>query len=502
MSRVPFDARSIASTPRSPEGPLRVGALAAMVSSALDSGLPAKVSVIGEISGFRERTHWYFDLKDADAVVSCVVFASAWRRLGFVPEPGAQVVVSGRVEFHAKTGRLSLLGASVQPVGAGALDLALRRLVEELRALGWLDQSRKRPLPVFPGRLAVITSRSGAAFQDVLDTIRRRCKCMGVLLADARVQGDGAAAEVTARLRQIARRHRELGVEVVLITRGGGSAEDLWAFNDRELARAIVESPIPVVAAIGHETDTTVAELVADLRAATPTQAAMLIAPDSHAIGEQLDSTSRRLGLALRRAASGRRGELAAAEGRLRRAIERTALAGAGADVERLRGTLARVAPTRVIAWWTRFERAAARLGRQEPARVAARRQAQRAAALRAAQLRLRSVIRARLAAFNVAAASGARQLEAVGPLAVLERGYSVTLDASGRVVRRVADVSAGTNIETRLVDGSVRSVVGGAPDRSRAPRAVRRVDPAQMTLFQSGPRFQRPDSAPPGPEY
>jgi exodeoxyribonuclease VII large subunit len=466
-----------------------------MVNAALDSALPSTVRVIGEISGFRERTHWYFDLKDTDAVVSCVVFASSWRRLGFVPEAGAQVIVSGRVEFHAKTGRLSLIGTSVQPVGAGALDLALRRLVEELRALGWLDQERKRSLPVFPGRVAVITSRSGAALQDVLDTFRRRCPGVGVLLADARVQGDGAAAEVAARLRQIGEEHRELGVEVILITRGGGSAEDLWAFNDRELARAIVESPIPVVAAIGHETDTTVAELVADLRAATPTQAAMLIAPDAKAIGEQLDSASGRLGLALRRAVSSRSAELTGSQGRLRGAIERIALAGAGSVFERQRGDLGRVMPSRLHGCSARLERAAARLGRQEPARVAARRQAQRAAALGAADLRLGSAIRARLAAAKAAAASGARQLDAVGPLAVLERGYSVTLDASGRVVRRVADASAGASIETRLVDGSIRSVVGGAPDRSRAPRAVRRVDPAQMILFP------RSDQARPEPQ-
>jgi exodeoxyribonuclease VII large subunit len=218
-----------------------------------------------------------------------VLFANVVRKHRIVLRDGLEVVVTGSLEFYAKAGKLSFIGTNAQPVGAGALDLAFKQLCEELRGLGWFDEVRKRPLPTFPRRVAVITSRSSAALQDVLDTMRRRCPAVEVALVDARVQGESAAAELRAKLVALSLRHREMGVDAIIITRGGGSAEDLWAFNDRALAEAILKCPVPVVAAIGHETDTTIAELVADVRAATPTQAAMRLTPDGDTLLEQVD---------------------------------------------------------------------------------------------------------------------------------------------------------------------------------------------------------------------
>jgi exodeoxyribonuclease VII large subunit len=194
--RLPFDSAKMAQAKAveqerraAADSPLTVSQLAGRISVALAQGLPAKVRVIGEVSGFRERTHWYFDLKDAGAVVNCAMFATAARQARFTPRIGQEVVVTGRVEFYDKQGKMSLLIEKIEPVGAGALELAFRALCEELRGLGWFDPARKRAIPACPRLVAVVTSRSGAALQDVLDTMQRRCPSTGVALVDVRVQG-------------------------------------------------------------------------------------------------------------------------------------------------------------------------------------------------------------------------------------------------------------------------------------------------------------------------
>lgn len=485
MGRLPFNPSNIRGPdrPAPPSGPARltVSQLAAMIDRALRDGVPPGVKVVGEVSQFRERTHWYFDLKDADAVVSCVMWASAARKAGFVPQPGMQVVVTGRVEHYAKQGRTTFLAERIEPVGEGALDAELRRLVEELRGLGWLDEQRKRPLPALPRRVAVITSRTGAALQDVLDTLRRRFPALVVGVADVRVQGEGAAQEIAQAVRDIGAAHARLGIDVVLVTRGGGSREDLWAFNDRGVAEAIVRCPIPVVAAVGHETDTTLAELVADVRAATPTQAAMRIAPDAAALRRQLASQADRLVYAAGHAVSGRAEQVA-------NLVRHMRAAGRAAVMGR-RG---------------RLERAAARLERHRPAALHARRQA----AVEALALRLRAAIgavvdvrpvedsarrlasamAARLSRYSSVVSSSARSLELVCPESILARGYSMTLRADGGIVRSTADVQPGEAIQTRLADGSFGSVVQGGPGTHAPVRAaVRRGRGSKPTPDQPG---------------
>ncbi len=491
MGRLPFNPSRMQGPPAPPPSHapsrLTVSQLAALIDRALRDGVPPGLKVVGEVGQFRERTHWYFDLKDADAVVSCVMWASAARRAGFVPRTGMQVVVTGRVEHYAKQGRTTFLAERIEPVGEGALDAELRRLVEELRGLGWLDEARKRPLPALPRKVAVVTSRTGAALQDVLDTLRRRFPALDVGLVDVRVQGDGAAAEIAAAVWAVGAAHERLGVDVVLVTRGGGSREDLWAFNDRAVAEAIVRCPVPVVAAIGHETDTTLAELVADVRAATPTQAAMRIAPDAGALRRQLSSHASRLAYLAARAVRSRADELAN--------LSRHMRSGARAVVQARR---------------TRLERASARLERHRPASLHARREAaveSLAARLRAAAAaivhdrraeeaarRLSAAMRARLARAREAVTGAARSLDLVAPDAVLRRGYSMTLGPDGRVVRSTGDVKAGDTVHTRLADGSFASVVQGGPGAHapvpsvrRAARPARRNGPEQPGLFGGG---------------
>jgi exodeoxyribonuclease VII large subunit len=493
------------------DAPLTVSQLAGKISHALITGLPQKVRVIGEISGFRERTHWYFDLKDAGAVVNCAMFATQARRVRFTPRNGQEVVVTGRVEFYDKQGKVSLLIEKIEPVGAGALELAFQALCEELRGLGWFDPARKRPIPSCPKRVAVVTSRSAAALQDVLDTMKKRCPSTQVQLVDVRVQGDGAAEEVAGAVRWLGTITGASRPEVILVTRGGGSMEDLWAFNERIVAEAIVASAIPVVAAIGHETDTTIAELVADLRCATPTQAAMRLTPDRRSLIEQLDSLERRLHAAVVRGTRDRRRRVVAAAKhpffadpwapieRERRHVEALAKHLRGSGAARVRNATARL------------ERLAGKLEAFRPAAM----QARRGAVLDSASVRLTAAIRARLASEDVGTLeerlgrgvevaleraeqrllSLARQLDAVGPESVLRRGYSYTLKPDGSLVRSVGDVAGGDAILTRLSDGEVRSVVteGGAARPSAeqiASRPSRRSKKAvprdQMDLFRA----------------
>lgn len=447
-----------ASGPGPGDAPLSVSQLAGRIDAALGAGFPASVRVVGEVSGFRERTHWYFDLKDEGAVVNCAMFANAARKAGFTPRNGQQVVVKGRVDFYAKAGKVSFIVERAEPVGAGVMELALARLKEELRGLGYFAPERKRALPTFPRRIAVVTSRSGAALQDVLVTMGRRCRAVGVLVVDARVQGDGAAEEVARAIDRVGRGAGDLRVDAILVTRGGGSMEDLAAFNERVVADAIFRCPVPVVAAIGHETDVTIAELVADERCATPTQAAVRLTPDGTALLAQLAALGRRIG-----GAAGRR--VAQERERLRSAERFSLFRAPGQFVGAARGRLEGMAVL--------LARGGA--GALRDARHGVQQGRARLRACHPAVVHSRTVERLSQASARLVRAGGAivgarvealgameRQLRAVGPLNVLERGYSVTRRADGRVVRSAGEVRAGDAIETLLGDGRVRSVVDG----------------------------------------
>jgi exodeoxyribonuclease VII large subunit len=235
------------------------------------------VWVSGEVGNLRRQSsgHVYFGLKDADASVDAVLWASTARKVKFDLRDGTEVVARGRIEIYAPRGRYQLVVQEVEPRGAGARALALQQLRERLAAEGLLDLARKRPLPFLPARIGVATSTSGAALQDFLRVVHGRFPGARVLVAGCRVQGEGAAATVISALRLLV----DFGVDVAVVTRGGGSADDLWEFNDEELARAIAACPVPVVSAVGHEVDVTVADLVADVRAATPTHAAEVVVP-------------------------------------------------------------------------------------------------------------------------------------------------------------------------------------------------------------------------------
>src|SRR2546422_8803928 len=289
--------------------PLSVSELTNSVRIALEARF-SSVWVEGEISNFKAHSsgHWYFTIKDEGAQLRAKCFRSANSRIRFRPKDGLHVRARGRLTVYETRGEYELIVEALDPVGAGALQVAFEQLRNRLQAEGLFAQELKRPLPVFPGRVGVVTSPTGAAIRDILNVISRRTRTVHVLFSPARVQGEGAGGDIARAIRFINQHHKQAlaagraddAVDVLIIGRGGGSTEDLWAFNTEEVARAIRASAIPVISAVGHETDFTIADFAADLRAPTPSAAAELVAAHEDQLCGQLESLHRTLARSIR----------------------------------------------------------------------------------------------------------------------------------------------------------------------------------------------------------
>lgn len=491
MGRLPFDPDRMRGVKPgrspgkpAPDAPLSVSALSTLIDRAVTDAFPKKITVRGEISGARERTHWYFNLKDENAVIGAIFFASAARKSGVAPRDGGVVLATGRLGYYAPQGRLSFIIDSLKEDGAGSLDAQFRAMCDEYRGLGWFDPGAKQPLPAFPSRIAVLTSASSAALQDVLDTTRRRCPAVDLLLVDVTVQGDRAAFGIARAIRRLDTNRDRLGIDALLLTRGGGSVEDLWCFNDRDLAQAIHDCHVPIVAAIGHESDTTIAELVADRRAATPTQAAMLLTPDREALARQVDALANRQRQTLRVRLDAERRHLSAL-------ADRPVLTDP-AQIPRIQAERLDSLSRRLRSGQSQHihdhQRALARrelaLERRRPAAEHAR----RAETVRGLTARLRGAMTHALADRRHALDRLAAVRDAIGPTAVLARGFSITTTADGSLVRSVKDATPGDALTSRLADGELHSTVDGAaspPRRRRKPKPDTDVPP-QMDLFDT----------------
>ena len=262
---------------------LTVSAVTAMVKNAIAEHLPPTVHVVGQISNFKRHGsgHLYLTLKDQASELSCVMWRSAAAKLAFKPQDGLEVIATGYVDVFERAGRYQLYVRKLEPRGIGALELAFRQLRQKLSAEGLFDPQHKKPLPAYPQRIAVVTSPTGAAVRDIRQTLQRRYPGAAVLVCPVPVQGPTAAGRIAAAIAELNRRRQDLGgIDVMIVGRGGGSLEDLWAFNEEIVARAIFASRVPIISAVGHEVDVTIADLVADVRAATPSAAAELAVPD------------------------------------------------------------------------------------------------------------------------------------------------------------------------------------------------------------------------------
>jgi exodeoxyribonuclease VII large subunit len=290
--RKPFDA-SLVPEPE-PEGPETVGELTRRITNTLEVEFP-QVWVVGEVSNFKRHTsgHLFFSLKDDRAALRCVMWRSTAERLKHEIADGTEVEARGRISVYAQRGDYQLYVSSLKPRGMGALEVAFRKLKEKLASEGLFDPAHKKPLPRFPRRIGVVTSETGAAVRDIIHVLTRRWPAAAILLTPARVQGEGAGREIVGGIEKL---NRIGGVDVLIVGRGGGSLEDLWAFNEEPVARAIFASEVPVVSAVGHETDFSISDFVADVRAPTPSAAAEIVAPDRREIAAGLDASLRRMG--------------------------------------------------------------------------------------------------------------------------------------------------------------------------------------------------------------
>jgi len=367
-----------------------------------------QVLVEGEISNFSTPVsgHWYFSLKDADAQLRVAMFRAQNRLVRFAPHNGMQVVCSGRVTLYTQRGELQLVVDSLEPKGVGGLQLAFEQLKAKLAAEGLFAEERKRPLPAFPRTVGVVTSATGAAIHDIINVLRRRGAGVKILLCPVKVQGEGAAAEIAAGIGLL---NLQGEADVLIVGRGGGSLEDLWAFNEEVVARAVHASRIPVISAVGHEIDFSIADFVADLRAATPSAAAELVAKSRLELEGHIDHLTLRL--------------LGQMRGRL--------------DLcrERVDGLLRRLRSPRQILTMNRQH-------------------------LHELERRLQAAMERRLRDCKLQVGSWSDRLHDLSPLQILSRGYAIVTDAQGGLVKDAATLQPGDGVAIRFYHGRARAII------------------------------------------
>jgi exodeoxyribonuclease VII large subunit len=423
--------------------------------------------VEGEISNLRipDSGHLYFTLKEESAQIRVVMFRSSAKLLRFRPENGLQVTVRGRITVYEDRGELQISAEFMEPKGAGALQLAFEQLKARLQAEGLFEASRKKPIPALPQRIGIITSPQGAALRDILNILARRHHSANVLIYPAQVQGDSAPGEVMAGLRYFHQelRHqvlrRSAAAEVIIIARGGGSAEDLACFNHEGLARAVADSKIPVISAIGHETDFTIVDFVADLRAPTPSAAAELVIRSRQEIEAQAEDLYRRLERGLRYRLLIARQELSerAQHGAFARMMDGIHRRQQRLDEQRFR--LEKAERQLLERCHRRCENVSATVRHYDARRrLAAIRQQ-----LQAQVANLAAAMHTRLLESRGALDRRTASLEALSPLAILNRGYALVFDAKGRLLKDAARLKAGDEMSARLARGRVRARVTAA---------------------------------------
>ncbi|MGC9453381.1 MAG: exodeoxyribonuclease VII large subunit [Phycisphaerae bacterium] len=466
------------------ERPWSVSLLVGRIKNALDEAFPQSVYVVGEISNFKRHPssgHLYFRLKDDRCAIDAVMFRRDAAKLKFSPSDGLEVVAEGRVDVYDRRGQLQLYVRQITPKGAGALELAFRQLREKLQTEGLFDDRHKKPIPRIPRAIGIVTSAAGAAIRDIRRTLSARWPAVRAYLLPVAVQGEGSAEQIARAVALLDANAVRLGIETIIVARGGGSLEDLWSFNEEAVARAIFAAETPVISGVGHEVDVTIADMVADARAATPTAAAALAVPDRREMRQYLAQLA---GRARRRLAE----KVATARASLKSVLRSVAFrdptvrlrthsrevdelsirlrSGTAALLNRDRRKLeqpaqrlAELHPARRREQATgRLERAVARLRWALGAR--AKRSGDRLARTEA-QLH-RADPRQRLKLHRQKIDALARQLESMSHRNVLRRGFSITRGRDGKILRSIQDVSAGDALLTELSDGKLRSTVNG----------------------------------------
>ena len=423
-----------------------------LVKVVLEERLPSRLVVRGEISDWklhRESGHCYFSLKDEGGVLPCVMWASNFRNVKFALEDGMEVLATGHIDVYVVGGKYQLYVERIEPVGVGALQLAFEQMVKKLAAEGLFDEAHKKRLPEYPMRIGILTSESGAAIEDIKDSIWNRWPCARLFLYPVPVQGEGAAEKIAEALRDVNRRNKKLSLDVLIVGRGGGSPEDLWAFNEEILARAIYDSTIPVISAVGHEIDTTIADFVADARASTPTKAGVVAVPDVQEVLGRLGHFEKRL-------ASELRSNVELCRGRLETVLAswvfqnplslvfdaQQQLDEQGVWLLEAISDVAARAREKIAACYEQVVRI-------EPHRLLGRKTVE----LNNWQNLANSVIKGIINNCRMQLTASANRLAALNPKSVLERGFSITTSKkTGLIVRSLSDIEIGDLLITELV--------------------------------------------------
>jgi exodeoxyribonuclease VII large subunit len=429
-----------------------VSQINSLIKIALEEKLPSRLVVRGEISDWRHHSsgHCYFSLKDVRGVLPCVMWASKFRTVKFAPEDGMEVLGTGYIDVYTVGGKYQFYVDKLEPAGVGALQLAFEQMMAKLLKEGLFEEEHKKSLPRYPMRIAMLTSESGAAVHDITDSIHSRWPCAKLFLYHVPAQGEGSAEKIAAALRNINRRNKTLKLDILIVARGGGSLEDLWAFNEEVLARAIFDSQIPVISAVGHEVDTTIADLVADARASTPTKAGVVAVPDVQEILAQLLGIEQRLINQTRAAAHSAQQHL---EIVLANAMFRDPLSlvrNAEQQLDESNADLAEAMRELLVEARHNVSAAYEQVVRIEPHRLMGRKKVE----LHEWENRAHAGMKATVNDCRMQLTAQANGLKALNPKSVLQRGYSITTNKkTGLLVRTCEDAAVGDHLITELAD-------------------------------------------------
>jgi exodeoxyribonuclease VII large subunit len=426
-----------------------------LIKVALEENLPSRLIVRGEISDFKHHTsgHCYFSLKDQSGILPCVMWASKFRSVKFSPEDGMVVLATGHIDVYTVGGKYQLYVDKLEPEGVGALQLAFEQMVKKLQAEGLFDDVHKKPIPTYPERIGILTSESGAAVHDIIDSIRHRWPCVNLFFYPVPVQGEGAAEKIATAIRDINRRNKKLKLDVLIVGRGGGSLEDLWTFNEEVLVRAIFSSKIPVISAVGHEVDVTVADFVADARASTPTKAGVVAVPDMQEVLGQLISIEHRLtGQITARMKLARQNlEIILANAVFRNPL--LLVQNAEQQLDELGAELGEVTKKLLAEAHQRLSAAYELIIRIEPHRLLKNKTVE----LNNWQNQVNNVIRKIMTDCRMRLTAQANRLAGLNPKSVLQRGYSITTNKkTGLLVKTLEDVRIGDYLMTELADNNL----------------------------------------------
>jgi len=439
-----------------------------LIKVALEENLPSRLVVSGQISDWKRHAsgHCYFSLKDEGGILPSVMWASKFRSIKFSPEDGLAVLGTGHIDVYAVGGKYQFYVDKLEPAGVGALQLAFEQMVAKLQKEGLFEDLHKQTLPRYPMRIGILTSESGAALHDITDSIRGRWPCAKLFVYPVPVQGEGSAETIATALRDINRRNQQLRLDVLIVGRGGGSLEDLWAFNEEILARAIFDSKVPIISAVGHEVDTTIADLVADARASTPTKAGVVAVPDMQEVLGQLIGAEQRL-------AGQTKARMRLAEQNLEivlaRAIFRNPLQlvqNTRQQLDELAAQLAKGTRDLLVEARRKLSAGYEQIIRIEPHRLLGSKTVE----LNNRQNRVNAGMSAVLNNCRMQLTARQNRLAALNPKSVLLRGYSITTSKkTGSLVRAPEDVQVGDDLLTELAEENfIESKVTNKQNRNK----------------------------------